>query len=33
MTWLDGITSSVGMNLNKFCETVMDKGVWHAAVH
>ena len=33
MTWLDGITDSMGMNLSKFWETVMDQGVWHAAVH
>ena len=30
---LDGITDSMGMNLSKFWETVMDQGVWHAAVH
>ena len=32
MTWLDGITDSVGMNLNKFWEIMKDRGAWHAAV-
>ena len=33
MGWLDGITDSVDMNLNKFQATVKDKETWHAAIH
>ena len=33
MRWLDGIISSVDMNLNKFQEIVEDRGAWPAAVH
>ena len=33
MTWLDGITDSMGMSLNKLQQLLIDREAWHAEIY
>ena len=33
MSWLDGITDSMYMNLSELWKLVMDREAWHAVIH
>jgi len=33
LRWLDHVTDSMNMNLNKLQNIVKEMGAWHAAVH
>ena len=33
MRWLDGINDLMHISLGEFCELVMDREAWRAAIH
>ena len=33
MRWLDSITNSIDVNVNKLLEITEDRGAWHTAIH
>ena len=33
MSWLDGISDSMDMNLSELRDLVMDREAWHATIH
>ena len=33
ISWLDGITDAINVNLGKLWEMVRDREAWHAALH